>query len=191
MTADDLANLAYFGIVIFALIGWFLVEARGRMGQMTRQILAWLLIFVAMAGGYGLYQNFGLSDQRQIVAGAGEIVVARSGDDHFYLRLDVDGTPLTFMVDTGASMIVLSDRDTDRLGIDRGKLAFLGQASTANGMIRTARVTLRNVSLEGRGLGDLPASVGDGPLGVSLLGMEFLNLFQSVQFSRDRLVLTP
>ena len=193
MTGDDFARVAYLLILGSAIAGWLVVESRGRMGQMARQALAWLMIFVGLAAAYGLWQDFAPSGQRQALAidGAQRVVLDRAADDHFYLTLDVDGTPIRFMVDTGATSIVLGDRDADRLGIDRRSLAYIGEARTANGTIRTARVTLRNVRLEGAAMGDLAAWVGDGPLDVSLLGMEFLNRFQRVEMARDRLVLTP
>lgn len=193
MTGDDFARLAYLIILGSAIAGWLVIESRGRMGQMARQALAWMLIFVGVAAAYGLWQDFAPSGQRTLLAqqGADQIVVQRAPDDHFYLTLDVGGTPVRFMVDTGATAIVLSDRDADRLGIDRRALAYIGQARTANGTIRTARVTLPGVRLEGQPMGDLPAWVGDGPLDISLLGMEFLNRFDRVEMARDRLVLTP
>ncbi|MDX5358029.1 MAG: TIGR02281 family clan AA aspartic protease [Rhodobacterales bacterium] len=191
MSGDDFARLAYLVVLGSAVIGWLVVESRGRLGQMARQSLAWLLIVVGLAAGYGLWKDFALrAPDQAVLRQDGQIVVARAPDDHFYLTLDIGSTPVRFMVDTGASTVVLSDRDTDRLGIDRRGLAFFGSAQTANGTIRTARITLRDVRLDGEPLGDLPASVGDGPLGISLLGMDFLNRFEKVEMSRDRLVLT-
>lgn len=191
MSGDDFARLAYLVVLGSAVIGWLVVESRGRLGQMARQSLAWLLIVVGLAAGYGLWKDFGLrAPDQAVLRQDGQIVVARAPDDHFYLTLDIGSTPVRFMVDTGASTVVLSDRDTDRLGIDRRGLAFFGSAQTANGTIRTARITLKDVRLDGEPLGDLPASVGDGPLGISLLGMDFLNRFEKVEMSRDRLVLT-
>lgn len=190
MTGDDFATLAYLLLLASALGGWLVVESRGRLGQAARQALAWLLIFVGVVAAYGLWQDMDLpTGRQQAVEGGARIELIRAGDEHFYLTLQVGDLPVRFMVDTGASNIVLSDRDTDRLGIDRKSLAYLGQARTANGTIRTARVTLRDVRLEGEPLGDLPAWVGDGPLEVSLLGMEFLNRFSSVEMARDKLVL--
>ncbi|GGD98763.1 aspartyl protease family protein [Gemmobacter megaterium] len=191
MDGDDFARVAYLILLGSAVGGWLIVESRGRMGQMARQALAWLLIVVGLAAGYGLWTDFDLrSPQQAVLRQDGQIVVARAPDDHFYLTLDIGGTPVRFMVDTGATNIVLSDHDTDRLGIDRRGLAFLGTAQTANGVIRTARIPLRDIRLEGEPLGDMPAWVGDGPLGISLLGMDFLNRFQKVEMSRDRLVLS-
>lgn len=191
MSGDDFARLAYLIILASAIGGWLVIESRGRMGQVARQALAWLLIFVGVAAAYGLWQDMDLLGGRQnVMADGARIEISRAPDQHFYLTLSVGATPVRFMVDTGASSIVLSDRDTERLGIEREGLAYLGQARTANGTIRTARVTLREVSLEGQALGDLPAWVGDGPLDISLLGLDFLNRFESVEMARDRLVLT-
>lgn len=191
MDGDNLVRLFYLLVLGSALVGWIFIESRGRMGQAARQAVAWLLIFVGVAAGYGLWQDMAPAGQRQTLGAGGEqVIIERAPDNHYYLRLTVDGTALRFMIDTGATGIVLSDRDTDRLGIDRRSLAFLGEARTANGSIRTARVTLRNVTLEGMKVGDLEAWVGDGPLDVSLLGMEFLNRFGRVEIARDRLILT-
>lgn len=191
MAGDDLARMAYLVILASALGGWVLVESRGRMGQAMRQAVAWLLIFIGVAAGYGLYQDFNpLGGGQSVSAAGGQIVIQKSPDQHYYLTLNVGDVPVRFMVDTGASSIVISDRDTDRLGIEREGLAYLGQARTANGTIRTARVSLRDVTLEGEAIGILPAWVGDGPLEISLLGMDFLNRFSSVEMSREALILT-
>lgn len=191
MDGDHFARLIYLILLGSAVTGWVLIESRGRMGQATRQALAWLLIVVGLAAGYGLWQEHDLRAPRQaVIMQGGQIVIARESDRHFYLRLDIDGTPVRFMIDTGASNVVLADRDADRLGIDRRNLAYLGRANTANGPIRTAMVTLPNVRLQGEPLGTITAWVGDGPLEVSLLGMEFLNRFAKVELERDRLVLS-
>lgn len=191
MDGDDIARVVYLTIILGSVAGWALVEARGRMGQAARQALAWVLIALGLAGGYGLYQDLSFDDQRIMAGTEGQqLVLNRNADSHYYLTLKVDGTQVRFMVDTGASSIVLSDNDVKRLGINRASLAFTGTAHTANGTIRTAAVTLRNVVLEGKPIGDLRASVGDGPLGVSLLGMEFLNRFTRVEIAKDRLILT-
>lgn len=191
MSGDDFARLAYLIILASAIGGWVLVESRGRVGATLRMLLAWVLIFVGVAAAYGLWQDFNATGQRQTLVqdGGQRIEIARSQDNHYYLSLRVGDLPIRFMVDTGATSIVLSDRDADRLGIDRNSLVFLGEARTANGTIRTARVPLRNVSLEDTTMGDFTAFVGEGQLDVSLLGMDFLSRFESVEIARDRLIL--
>lgn len=190
MSGDEFARIAYLILLGSAIVGWLVVESRGRMGQATRQALAWALIFVGVAAGYGLWQDMGISGQRQsIVADGREISLNMAQDGHFYLTLTVRDIPVRFMIDTGATSVVLSDRDAARLGIDRRSLAFVGEARTANGTIRTARVMLDDVRLEGHPEGAVAAWVGDGRLDVSLLGMDFLNRFERVEISGSRLIL--
>ena len=64
-------------------------------------------------------------------------------------RCEVNGQPVRFMVDTGASDIVLSRRDAERVGIDPRELAYLGRARTANGDVATAPVRLGLVEFGG------------------------------------------
>ena len=61
----------------------------------------------------------------------------------------MNGEPVRFMVDTGASDIVLSLRDAERVGLDPGALDFAGRAMTANGPVGTAAVRLGVVKFGG------------------------------------------
>lgn len=195
MDGDELARLGYLMLLLAAIAGWFVVENRRRLGAMARQAAAWGLIFLGLIAVFGLWQDIGrhlLPQQAALVgpAGASRIDLPRARDGHYYMTLEVGGVPVRFMVDTGASSVVLSNRDAERLGIDRSRLILTGEARTANGVIRTARVTLREVTLNGHPEGRVPAVVGDGDLGLSLLGMDFLRRFARVEIAADRLVLT-
>jgi aspartyl protease family protein len=192
MDGDTWGRLAYLGLLGLALAGWLVVENRGRMGAMLRQGLAWGLIFLGAVAGYGLWSDIRteVAPRQAVMAEGSRIEIPRAPDGHFYLTLHVAGTPVRFMIDTGATNVVLSDRDAERLGIDLRTLAFTGQARTANGVIRTARLTLPDVTLDGRPEGRLPAWVGDGLLDVSLLGMDYLNRFDRVEIARDAMILT-
>ena len=151
--------------------------------------MAWGLIFVGVMAGYGLWNDLRRHESpRQMMAEGGEVVLPRADDGHYYLTLTIDGTDLRFMVDTGATNVVLSQDDARRLGIDPDTLPYLGEADTANGTVRTARVTLRNVTL-GQVVDDrLPAYVNGGAMDGSLLGMEYLGRFR-IQIEDDRMIL--
>jgi aspartyl protease family protein len=109
---------------------------------------------------------------------------------HYYLEAQVNGVPVTFTVDTGATDLVLSREDARRAGIDPDDLAYLGAADTANGTVRTARVTLEQVALEGIVDRDVRAVVTDGDLDASLLGLSYLHLFSRIEIADGALVLT-
>ncbi|PJF10969.1 TIGR02281 family clan AA aspartic protease [Pseudorhodobacter sp. MZDSW-24AT] len=178
MDGDTLARLAYLGLLLVALGGYLVVEFRGRMGQALRTAAAWGLIVIGLMAGYGLWQDLRPDPlPRQSVVAGEEIRLPRAPDGHYYLTLTIDGTPVPFMVDTGASQVVLSRSDATRLGIDLARLAFIGEARTANGTVRTARVTLNDVRLGPHHDARLTAVVNEGEMDTSLLGMSYLGRY--------------
>lgn len=189
MDGNDYGRILYLGLLLLAVGGYVLVEYRHRMGQALRVASAWGLIFVGVVAGYGLWNDIRPDlIPRQMVTEGGEIAIPRAQDGHFYLTLDVGGTPIRFMADTGASNMVLSTQDAERLGIDPASLVYLGTARTANGTVRTARVELPQVALGPFRDTDFPAWVNEGDMGISLLGMEYLGLYR-VEIAGDQMVL--
>ena len=189
---DQIAMLVYLGIWGTVLISYFLIARTQGIGQSLRQLILWGLIIVGVAAGYGLWQD--LSQQNRItVVSEGGVALRADRNGHFHLTLGVNGTPVDFLVDTGASALVLTREDAMRAGIDPASLNFLGQAMTANGMVRTARVTLDEVALRAGDLDirdrDVTASVTEGELHISLLGMTYLRRFARISIEGDRLVL--
>ena len=189
MDGDTTARVIYLGILVAAVGSYLLVEFRGRMGQMLRGMMSWGLIIVGLMAGYGLWNDMGRQMiPRQAVATGGEVVLPRAADGHYYLILDVDGQPVEFMVDTGASGVVLSQDDARSLGIDPQTLVYLGSAQTANGTVRTARITLKNVRLGGYEDDTLKAYVNDGEMNGSLLGMDYLGRYR-IEIAGDQMIL--
>lgn len=189
MDGETLARVGYLAIILVALGGWVMVEFRQRMGQALRMALAWGLIFVGVMAGYGLWSDIRRDVMPiQEVAADGAVEVPRAADGHYYLTVTINGTGVPFMVDTGASGMVLSARDAGRLGIDLAGLAFRGQATTANGVVRTARVVLPLVELGPFRNENFGAFVTEGELDQSLLGMDYLGQFR-MEFDGRKLVL--
>ncbi|MDO9638792.1 MAG: TIGR02281 family clan AA aspartic protease [Pseudotabrizicola sp.] len=189
MDGDMIARLAYLGLLLAAVGGYIIVEFRGRMGQALRTAAAWGLIVIGLMAGYGLWQDLRTDIlPRQAVIEGGEIRLPRAPDGHYYLTLTIGSTQVPFMVDTGASDMVLSLSDAQRLGLDPSSLAFIGQARTANGIVRTARVTLSDVSLGPYRDDRISAVVNEGDLDTSLLGMAYLGRY-SVEITGGEMIL--
>jgi aspartyl protease family protein len=182
------AQLAYLLLLLMAVGGWVFVEYRGRMGQAMRSAAAWGLIFIGVMAGFGLWSDLQSPLRQQAVVSADGVMIPRAPDGHFHLTLQVNGTPVEFLVDTGATNMVLSQAAARRLGIDPASLAFTGQANTANGVVRTARVRLPEVTLGPWTDRNLPAAVTDGAMDVSLLGMDYLGLYH-LEMAGDRMLL--
>ena len=190
MTGDEIARVFYLALIGFAVAGWAFSESRGGFGPFLKRMLIWCFIFLGAIGGYGLWEDI-RNDvaPRQSVLGGGVIEVPRAFDGHYYLTLEVEGRPVEFVVDTGATDIVLSRDDAERLGIDTARLRYTGFANTANGTVRTARVALETLSLGGITDRNVPAVVNEGEMDGSLLGMRYLQRFSRLEISNGKLLL--
>ncbi|MFQ5973143.1 MAG: TIGR02281 family clan AA aspartic protease [Alphaproteobacteria bacterium] len=118
-----------------------------------------------------------------------EMVFNAAPNGHFFVDAAVNGENVRFMVDTGATMVVLSPEDARRIGIPRGMLRFTLSARTANGVVRAAPVTLRQLRIGQFVEYDVPAAVNEAPIGISLLGTDFLNRLDGYEVNRGRLIM--
>lgn len=119
------------------------------------------------------------SDRQQVTlsADAGGMFVSEGA---------INGTPVRFVVDTGASSIALPGREAQRLGLDYRK-GHQVVMSTANGLVPAYRVTLDRVRLGGIELNAVEGVVIEQGLSITLLGMTFLN---RLEMKRDGQTMT-
>ncbi len=194
MQGGDIASIFYLTLLGGALLAYLLISSREGLSTMLRHAVLWGLIFIGVVAAYGLWQDAFPDRSAALVTGEGQISIPRARDGHYYLTLEVNQTPVRFVVDTGATDLVLSQRDAAAAGLDPDSLAYLGQARTANGVVPIARVSLDQVVLAE---GDLriedqrvSAFVNQGELDTSLLGMGYLERFARIEIASGRLILT-
>jgi aspartyl protease family protein len=109
---------------------------------------------------------------------------------HYTVHPQIDGARITMMVDTGASFVALTDEDARRLGVRPPSSAYSLELGTANGVVRAARVTLRDVRLADILVRDVEAVVlPAGALSVSLLGTSFLRRLSGYEVRGGRMIL--
>lgn len=125
-------------------------------------------------------------------APSNKVTITAAPDGHFYAEGSVNGYSVRFMIDTGASEIILSPQDAFRSGFNVESLKFnSAYAQTANGDVR-----LESVMLDSFGVGNIKyykirAMINETPMPYSLLGMTFLRRLKSYQIQGDRLTLVP
>ncbi len=200
---DDFARFAYMGIWGIVLAS-ALLGSGIPLGHFLRSIAIWVIIILALVAGY--QYRYELQDVgHRITAGLipGSPISNRDGDGvvtvtlakaengHFEVRGDVNGATVPFIVDTGASSIVLSADDARRAGLDPDKLSYGTPIITANGIAKAANVTLDSLKIGAIERRNIRAMVTqDGRMAGSLLGMNFLNTLSGFSVRGDRLMLS-
>lgn len=189
---DAQARFFYLALLGILLAAGLMHGYRLRLSAAVQHATIWGLIFLGLVLAYGFKGHLAsqLLPDRAATLDAGSVALRRSSDGHFYARLTVEGVELRFLVDTGASSIVLSREDAGRIGLDLDRLSFVVPASTANGTVMGAPVTLARVELGGITDTGVQALVSGGEMRTSLLGMSYLGRFRRLSVEGDRLVLT-
>ncbi len=188
MESIDLGRFIYLLVLGVAVAGYLIADNRASLGKMARQAIAWGLIFIGVMAGYGLWNDISRDiTPRQSLAQSGAIEVPRSRDGHFYLTLRLNGVPVEFVVDTGATAVVLSEQDARRVGLDPDRLIYSGRAGTANGEVATATARIETVELENLTDRNMRVQVNGGEMNGSLLGMDYLRRFSKIEIAGDRL----
>ena len=183
-------------VILFIFGGAAAFWSRSSLLRLAKIAGIWAIVIFGIATFYLYRSDLGTRFMSAIdpmgVTSTGEgLLVHRAADGHFWLRADLNGVPVRFMVDTGASNVVLSPDDARRVGINTGLLDFSGKATTANGDVRYARATVTELNLGDAKFYDVAVTVNGAEMDGSLLGMSVLAQFASVEFRGDVLILRP
>jgi len=109
---------------------------------------------------------------------------------HYQADVEINGRRIGALVDTGASLVVLTYEDAQRLGIFLRDRDFTMRTNTANGIARAAPIMLDRVEIGPIQVRNVQASVSEpGRLGTNLLGMTFLSRIKKFESGAGRLVL--
>jgi aspartyl protease family protein len=124
------------------------------------------------------------------VTGNSRLVIEPDRSGHFRIEGAVDGRRLDFVIDTGASLVTLTESDAARLGFHPAPRDYVAQLRTANGTVRGAPLRLGMVELGGLVLRDVRAVVlPDASLSENLLGLSVLSRLRRFEYRDGRLVL--
>lgn len=121
----------------------------------------------------------------------GQVRLPREADGHYYADGRVNGRPVTFLIDTGATYVVLTPADAERVGVRLHELEFNRRMSTANGVTRAALIEVRELNVGRARVRDVEAMVIESGLDISLLGMNWLSRHRRVEATADAMVIVP
>lgn len=202
LDSDDFGRTLYLGI-FGALVAAGILGSGMRLGDAARNLAAWLAIVLLFVAGYQYRYEFQDVASRLTAGfvpgspvsvtgadGRTTVVLDKRPDGHFGARATVNGAPVTFVVDTGATTTVLTAQDAEAAGYDLAALSFTVPVSTANGMATAARVTSADIAIGAISRARQPLLVvAQGQLGQSLLGMSFLSALSGYDVRGDRMVM--
>ncbi len=160
-----LLNLALTGLICLVVLG-------------DRATLEQLLAFVPAS-----------LEEPPIESAPGAVTLKADARGHFLVAASVNGEKVRFLIDSGASHVVLSAGDAKRLGLQPKDRDFTEIYSTPGGTVRTAPVTLAEVRIGDLVVRNVRASVSALDMDVSLLGASFLARLRGYEVNRGRLTL--
>jgi aspartyl protease family protein len=167
-----------FSLTTVALVAGGLVTARINRASMGSEVITEPMAHAAVVGNKDLAVPPGpASGQR----------TSRSADGLFYVTARVNGKPMRFLVDTGASVVVLTAADARLAGLNLANHSFSANVETVGGNTQMAWTTLEHVEIAGRDVQKVRAAIVQNGLGVSLLGQNALAKLASVTIEGDQL----
>jgi len=194
---DDAARIIYLLLLIILIASGRRIS-RLKGSQTLRYAAIWMAIIMGLVLAYSFRNNVAynrligeLVPQRVQVGEEGELSVRSDDNGHFHIEAEVNGVPVNFMIDTGASDIVLSPDDAARAGFDVEALNYNRMYVTANGSVKGAPVRIEELRIGTIVRKDQPASVNGAAMDGSLLGMRFLSSLSSYSVSGNVMTLKP
>lgn len=123
------------------------------------------------------------SDPKPVIA-----TLERHAGGHFVGIAEINGHPVRVLVDTGATMVALTEEDARGAGLSVDPSRWKPVARTASGEARGEALTLASLSVGGIKRMDVSAAVVEN-LPMSLLGQSFLRRLEAVEIRGDTMTL--
>ena len=192
-------NFIYLVGVLVLVASAFTVR-RIPMRQGLKMALAWLLIFAAVFAVIALKDDFlalgkrlaGAATGSDRMVAEGEVLRIRMAEDgHFWADAEVNGKPVQFLVDSGATMTGLSAVTARRVGVAVDENAPPRLVNTANGTIPVLRGKADTIAIGGIEREDLTVYVAEAFGDTEVLGMNFLSSLSGWQVEGQWLILRP
>jgi aspartyl protease family protein len=188
-----------WGIGALVLVGSSLVARRLPVAQTLKMILLWVAIF-GFAFVLFLFRDEGRAIWQRAKADVGgnaaqvsgsTIRIRKSDDGHFWVRASVNGKPVNFLIDSGATTTTLSRTSASAANVEPSG-GFPVMVETANGTVEAQRARIAMLVVGSIRQQNAPAHIGDKGLGeTNLLGMSFLSSLKSWRVEGSTLILEP
>jgi len=194
---EDGPSLIWGGVCILLLVS-SLAARRLPLGYIAKAGLAWVAIFAALFAIFSFrFEFIGIWERvKADISGTGgqsvsseAIELRRQDDGHYWLTVDINGKPVRFMIDSGATMTAINATTAIETGVEANGYPII--LSTANGLVAAKRAIVRSLTVGPHRIENHPVVVSERFGDVNLLGMNFLNSMQSWRVEANMMVLQP
>lgn len=199
MSESDTASLVY-GLLLLVLVGSALVSRTLPIGQTLKMAMGWIGIFALIFLLVSFRPEMKMIWQRvtgelgfdsEPVISGSSLTLRKGEDGHFWVTADVNGRPVRFLVDSGATVTAMSAQAARDAGVEPGGLGIKTVIETANGIVEAERATISDLQVGTLRVRDhdvvISAALGD----TNLLGMNFLSELESWRVEGNNMILTP
>ncbi|GAB5481509.1 MAG: hypothetical protein Pars92KO_12660 [Parasphingorhabdus sp.] len=199
MTEDQNINLV-FAIGALVLVASALFSRRIGLGEIVRTALSWVAIFAIFIVAFS-YQHeiVGVwnkvtgeltgANEQQVVGGT--LKIRRSLDGHYWADAEVNGMPVRFLIDSGATTTAMTLKTARAANIDINEGGFPTYLNTANGTVEAQRGSIQSLKVGPMTALDLPVVVAEAFGDSNVLGMNFLSEMKSWRVEGREMILEP
>lgn len=180
---NDLHLGSLYILMAVMLLAGSLISRRGGFGSALTMMVAWVTIFAAGFVVFSFRDDLGYVAQRLKSEATGTPVqvgktlrIPMALDGHFWVEAEVNGVPVKFLIDSGATMTTVGAATAAETGLEplggRGQLV-----RTGNGVINVARARADTINLQGVERRDMTLFVAEND-DINVLGMNWLSSLQ-------------
>jgi aspartyl protease family protein len=187
-----------WGLVCILLLVSSLAARRLPLSYVAKAGFAWIAIFAALFAIFSFRFEF-ISIWERVKADisgtagqsiSGEAIELRRQDDgHYWIMVDINGKPVRFMVDSGATMTAINAITARDAGIEADGYPII--LSTANGRVAAKRANVQSLVVGPHRIENHPVVVSESFGDINLLGMNFLNSMQSWRVEANVMIIIP
>lgn len=189
-----------WGVVCVVLLISSLAARRLPLGYVAKAGLAWIAIFAALFAIFSFRFEF-ISIWERVkadISGAagqsisGEAIELRRQDDgHYWLQVNINGKPVRFMIDSGATITAINATTANETGVEVDANGYPIILGTANGQVAAKRGIVRSLAVGPHRIQDHQVVVSENFGDTNVLGMNFLDSMQSWRVEANIMVLQP
>ena len=119
----------------------------------------------------------------------GQTLRIRPQDGHWFVKAEVNGQPVRFMIDTGATISAMGSGEAARIGLEPSTFGFPVLIQTANGSVQARRATMERLKVGPIERSDLSVLVAPSFGDLNVLGVNFLNTLSGWRVERGVMIL--